>query len=213
MERILAREVCAQHFMKNENRLKRIESLKKNIRKKIQKKRDSLLSGYRDESSYLIAEKFLNTDYYIDSENISIYYPFRTEVDTTIIIKQALKDKKKIILPRVFNNKLNLFFVNDLSNQLEKGSYGIMEPVSSICAPARISDIELIVLPGVGFDKNFHRLGQGYGYYDKILKHIPEEVKKIALCFDIQMVNNIPVLNHDIEVDVIITESNIYGLK
>ncbi len=211
--RIWGQEVYAQHFMKNENSLKRIEFLKKNIRKQIQKNRDNLLPEYREESSSLIAAKFFNAYYYINSENISIYYSFRSEVDTTIIIKKALKDKKKIILPRIFNNNLVFYFVKDLSKQLEKSTYGIMEPVPDLSIPAKISDIELIVVPGVSFDRNLNRLGYGLGYYDKILQNIPEKVKKVALCFDIQIVDNIPVAYNDIKVDVIITESSIYNLK
>ncbi|OFW61331.1 MAG: 5-formyltetrahydrofolate cyclo-ligase, partial [Actinobacteria bacterium RBG_19FT_COMBO_36_27] len=138
--------------------------------------------------------------------------PFRSEVNTTIIIREALKSKKNIILPRVYNNKLELYFVTDLSIQLKNGVYNIMEPVTELCKPAKISDIDVVVVPGVSFDKKFNRLGYGGGYYDKILSHIPEKIKKIALCFDIQIVDALPVSEHDIKVDTIITETKIYQL-
>ena len=68
----------------------------------------------------------------------------------------------------------------------------------------------LAVIPGLGFDKSLNRLGYGGGFYDRILTHIPEEIKKIAFCFDIQVVEKIPVMEHDIKIDVLITESRIY---
>jgi len=196
--------------MKNKKNFEVVKLLKKNIRKKIQKKRDTLTTEYREKSSKLIAEKFFSTAYYNNSKNILIYYPFRSEVDTTLIIKEALKDKKDIILPRVFNDKLEFYFVNNPSKQLEKGAYDIMEPITSLCKPAKISDIDLVVVPGVSFDKNLNRLGYGGGYYDKILSYLPQKVKKIALCFDIQVINSIPVSEHDIKVDMLITETKIY---
>lgn len=85
-----------------------------------------------------------------------------------------------------------------------------MEPTASLCRPAKISDIDLAVVPGVGFDKNLNRLGYGGGFYDKLLLNIPDTVKKIALCFDIQVVDRIPVSKNDIKVDLLITNTRIY---
>jgi 5-formyltetrahydrofolate cyclo-ligase len=198
--------------MKNNNKLNQTSSCKEKLRKKIQNRRDNLRVLYRKERSKIIAEKFFNTVYYINSNNILIYYPFRSEVDVTIIIKKALKNKKNIILPRIDKHNLNLFYVNDLKKQLEKGTYGIMEPTIGLCRPADISDIDLAVVPGLGFDKKLNRLGYGGGFYDKLLMHIPEGVKKIALCFDIQVINNIPASENDIKVDCIITDTEIYHL-
>jgi len=113
-------------------------------------------------------------------------------------------------LPRVHNYKLKLFFVENPSKQLEKGAYSIMEPISRLCKPAKIYDVDLVVIPGVSFDKNLNRLGYGGGYYDKILQSIPEKIKKIALCFNIQLVSKIPVMDHDIRADILITETKIY---
>ena len=196
--------------MKNNNKLKQTGLYKKELRKIIQNKRDNLQIRYRKKISKIIAEKFLDTVYYTNSSNILIYYPFRSEVDVTIIIKEALKDKKNITLPRISNRRLKLFYVNDLEKQLEKGTYGIMEPTAALCRPAKISDIDLAVVPGVGFDKNLNRLGYGGGFYDKLLLNIPDTVKKIALCFDIQVVDRIPVSKNDIKVDLLITNTRIY---
>lgn len=198
--------------MKNNNKLNKTSSYKEKLRKKIHNRRDNLQVQYRKKRSKIIAEKFFNTVYYINSNNILIYYPFRSEVDVTIIIKEALKNKKNIILPRIDNHNLRLFYVNDLKKQLEIGTYSIMEPAIGLCRPADISDIDLAVVPGLGFDKKLNRLGYGGGFYDKLLLQIPEGVKKIALCFDIQVVDSIPASENDIKVDCIITDTEIYHL-
>ena len=196
--------------MKNNNILRQTDFYKKELRKIIQNRRDDLQIQYRKKISKIIAEKFFNTVYYINSSNILIYYPFRSEVDVTIIIKKALEDKKNVILPRINDRQLKLFYINNLEKQLAKGMHDIMEPSTHLCKPAKIPDIDLAVVPGIGFDKNLNRLGYGGGFYDKLLSHIPEGVKKIALCFDIQVVDKIPVSKNDIKVDFLITETGIY---
>lgn len=195
--------------MKNKGSEK-IELEKKHLRKYIQNKRDSLSVKEREKKSKTAAENFFETKYYLNSKNILIYYPFRSEIDTTIIIKDALYRGKNIILPRVSKHNLDLYFVNDLSTQLEKGSFDIMEPIPSLCRSASIKDIDLVVVPGVGFDKKLNRLGYGGGFYDKLLSNLPESVKRIAIAFEIQIVPYIPTSKHDKKVDILITESKIY---
>ena len=196
--------------MKSNNESENTEFLKRNIRKIIQDKRDSLLVLYRKKASKIAAEKFFNSVHYINSSNILIYYPFRSEIDTTVVIKKALKDSKNIILPRISDQQLELYYVNDPEKQLKKGAYDIMEPDTILCRKARISDIDLAVVPGVGFDRKLNRLGYGGGFYDKLLRLIPKEIKKIALCFEIQVVERIPTSENDIKVDLLITDTGIY---
>ena len=183
---------------------------KKTIRKIIQAARDRIPLKERLKKTKQIAEKFIQTDEYRRAKTILIYYPFRSELDTTIIIKKACKDNKNIILPRVFGKDLNLYLVENLKTQLKKGSYSIMEPVISLCKPVIISDIDLAVIPGVCFDKDLNRIGYGGGFYDRLLPKLNKDVIKVALCFEMQIIDRIPVSESDVKVDKIITESNIY---
>ena len=184
--------------------------LKRKLRKEIREKRDSIKITDRKKISKIIAEKFFKTGFYTGSDKILAYYPFGSEIDTAIIIRRALKNNKKIILPKVYGRELKLYYVNKLSEQLEKGKYGILEPISSLCRPAGVKDIDLAVIPGLGFDKDLNRLGYGKGFFDRFLRLLPEEVKKIALCFDVQVIGNIPVSEYDIKIDLLITESRTY---
>ena len=183
---------------------------KKLLRKKIQLDRDSLPDEERAEKSRIITGKFFDSEEYKKAGNILIYYPFRSEIDTTIVIKEALDDGKRIILPKVNDETLKLYFVSDPSSQLRRGSFEIMEPVDSICSPAEPDQIDLAVIPGVCFDRNLNRMGYGGGFYDRLIPLIPRDVKKIALCFDLQMVKEVPVSKYDIKINRIITESAVY---
>jgi 5,10-methenyltetrahydrofolate synthetase len=186
---------------------------KQNLRKLIQDKRNAIPAIERINKSKKAAEKFFLTKDYVEAIDILLYFPFRSEIDTTIIIRKALQDCKKIILPRVWHKNLDLYFIENYEHQLKKSNYGIMEPVPELCKPAEISDIDLAIVPGVCFDKNFNRLGYGGGFYDKLLPLLNKNVKKIALCFEMQILPEIPTSNYDIRVDEIITESNFYSAK
>ena len=186
---------------------------KKNLRYKIQIARDKIPEEIRIEKTRQIAANFIKTDEYRKAKAVLIYYPFRSELDTTIILKKAQKDGKKIILPRVLGDRLDLYFVENLKTQLEKGNFGIMEPITNICKSASISDIDLAVIPGVCFDKNFNRIGYGGGFYDRLIPLLHKGIKKISLCFEMQVIDRIPVSCHDVKVDKIITESNTYEPK
>ncbi len=179
---------------------------KKILRKRLQQQRDALPLKARIQKSKIIAKKFIQSPEYKDSKNILIYYPFRSEIDTTFIMKKALRDGKKIILPKVSGNDLKLFFIHDLKKQLTLGTFDIMEPSGDGCIRADIRDIDLAVIPGVCFDVSFNRLGYGGGFYDRVIPLLSEKIKKIAICFDLQLILSIPVEEHDQKIDKIITE-------
>jgi 5-formyltetrahydrofolate cyclo-ligase len=193
--------------MKSNNSGKDIHNLKRKIRSGIQKKRDSLSKSLRQEKSHLIASRFIGLRQYKMSSHILAYYPFRSEIDTRIIIREAIGQGKKIALPRVGKKGLELFYINNLEKDLEPGSYDIMEPIPSRCESAELSRIDLVIVPGVGFDREHNRLGYGGGFYDRLLTAISGNVPRIALSFDLQIVDKIPVSEHDLKIDILITET------
>jgi len=206
---ILVREVFVFHFMKIDPDSREPDNLKKIIRKRIQKKRDKLSECARFTRSTSIADRLMGLGCYKDSKEILAYYPFRSEIDTTIIIRRALKQQKKVILPRFNGKDLDLYYIKDLSNDLRCGSFDIMEPIPSECTPASYKDTDIVLVPGVSFDRDLNRLGYGGGFYDKLLEKLPAYLLRIALAFDLQIVDNIPVMEHDLKVDIIITEKEI----
>jgi 5-formyltetrahydrofolate cyclo-ligase len=193
-----------------EKKEEEIRKQKKIIRNKISYLRNNLSLEQHKLKSELIKEKLIKLDEYIKANNIFIYYPFRSEIDTTLIIEHALKNNKKIILPKIDNNNLKLFFIYDIKNDLKIGKYGILEPDNSKCKEAIIDDIDLAIVPGLCFDLYFNRLGYGGGFYDKILSKLKKDIKIIALAFDLQLINKLPICKYDKKVNIIITESKIY---
>ena len=213
MGHILVREVLLFHFMKTDPDNRKTNNSKKIIRKNIQEARDALTCHSRLSLSFLVVDKLMGLNAYKASKDILAYYPFRSEIDTTIIIRNALEQKKKIILPRVNGKKLDLYYIKDLKNDLAPGSFDIMEPIPSKCTIASYKNIDIILVPGVGFDRNFNRLGYGGGFYDKLLEELPVKIPRIALAFNLQLIENIPIMAHDLKVDIIITEKEILRRK
>lgn len=132
--------------------------------------------------------------------NILLYYSLPDEVSTSLIIEKW-HQSKQLFLPRVNNNDLDIIKYDPQSTEI--GSYNIIEPIGS---PINISEIDLIIVPGVAFDKNGNRLGRGKGFYDRLLCN--STALKIGIGYDFQLVDRITSEPHDIAMDAIITPTN-----
>jgi len=194
----------------NNNKNNNIKIKKKIIREKISIARNSLTPEEHKIKSKLITDKLLKLSEYVKADIIFIYYPFRSEIGTTEIIKHALLKNKKVVLPKITGKNLKIFFISDMQRDLKPGSYGILEPDTNCCKEANLNEIDLAIVPGLCFDLKFNRIGYGGGFYDKILSKLRKDVKIIALAFDLQIINNIPSCAHDKKVNIILTESRIY---
>ncbi len=112
-------------------------------------------------------------------------------------------NKKKIVLPVVKGNELELKSFSGLDNLIKGESYGIEEPSGDIFDQPE--KIDLIIVSGIAFDKTNNRLGRGKAYYDKLLKST--KANKIGVCFDFQFLASIPVDKHDIKMDLVISDN------
>ncbi|MFA9378386.1 MAG: 5-formyltetrahydrofolate cyclo-ligase [Lachnotalea sp.] len=181
---------------------------KPDIRKLVLQKRNELSKEELTCKSQLICNQLIALDEYKYAEVIYIYMDFRNEVMTNIIIENALHVGKKVALPKVDKDDM-IFYYIDSYQDLKKGYYGILEPVTTNHAEEASV---LIVIPGVAFDESGLRIGYGKGYYDKFLcKHM--EYTKIAFGFELQMVEKIPYNEYDIPMDMIITEQRIINVR
>ena len=129
------------------------------------------------------------------------------EVDTTTMIEESLSLGKRICIPKVVKNNALRFIEIRSIKDLNKGSFWILEPAggSRILPQA----IDLVIVPGVAFDKSGNRLGFGKGYYDKFLSKLEDGTPIIALAFDFQIVDSIPSSKNDVRVHKIIAETRI----
>ena len=179
------------------------------IRKKLLGLREHLSPDIRATYSSVIAERLQQLFEYRQASTILGYMNFGTEFASELWIQQALADGKKLALPRVnrHTNQLDLYWVDDLENQLESGLWGIREPIVERCERlVTLNEVEFALLPGVAFTRDGVRLGYGGGYYDKLLARMTHRPALAAAAFALQIVEQIPQEATDVKVEWIITE-------
>lgn len=184
--------------------------MKKQLRKDTIKKRLQLTADEIKNKSELISAKVIALDEFTDTSNVMLYVDFRNEVATNQLIQYVLEHKLRLILPRIDmkSRTMSLHIVDDLKD-LELSSYGILEPPYHL-QQVLYDEVDLIISPGVAFDRNCYRLGYGGGFYDQLLAKKRKEVPVIALAFDCQIVQQVPTEPHDIQVDYVVTESRLF---
>ncbi len=184
---------------------------KEEIRRKILKKRFSLLSEDIRDKSQQVFLNLTETVEYINSRNIMFYVATRSEVQTEEMIKTSIKMGKNVFVPIILTECLNLApsKIFDFDIELEKGKKGILEPKKEYYRLFPSENIDLIIVPGVAFDLSGNRIGRGFGYYDNFLRKVPSSAKIAALAFEMQIVKKIPNDKNDIPVHKIITEKRI----
>lgn len=178
---------------------------KKEIRILIKNKKSLLKREIKEIMDNSIFNKIIESNFYKDAKTILVYVSFNGEVETHRFIKYALKDGKNICIPKVLSKEDGMKAIKiDSFDELKKGAYGILEP-KNLTKKIEEKDIELILIPGVAFDKNGGRIGYGGGFYDKFLKKVRKDTFKIALAYDFQILDEVPLEEHDVKIDGIIT--------
>ena len=192
--------------------LSRIQSIKQAIRKRTLSLREQLTPTARAMHSAAILERLVQLPEYQQAETALGYMNIGAEFSSEFWIQQALADGKKLALPRVnrHTNQLDLYWVDDLENQLAPGLWGIREPMVERCERvATLNEVEFALLPGVAFTRDGARLGYGGGFYDKLLAHMTRPPALVAAAFALQIVEQIPQEETDIKVEWIVTEQEI----
>ena len=188
---------------------------KQAIRKRLLNNRKNLAQAVILEKSKIIAESLINFDVYQQSEKIMLYVATKNEVQTQAIIESAQKEHKKIFIPLIDqeNSSLTPALIHDFERELSIGTLGMAQPREEFYRLFPAEVLDLIIVPGVAFTAQGHRLGRGGGYYDRFLRPVKKKVYSIALAFEMQMLDQIPVEKNDIPVDCIITEERIIRVK
>ncbi|MCR4304517.1 MAG: 5-formyltetrahydrofolate cyclo-ligase [Gallionella sp.] len=183
--------------------------MKQVIRKTILALREQLSYDTRAAYSAAIIERLIQLPEYQQANLVLGYMNFGAEFASELWIQQALADGKKLALPRVnhHTSQLDLYWVDDLENQLAPGLWGIREPVVELCERLDTpNEVEFALLPGVAFSRNGARLGYGGGFYDKLLARMTSKPALAAAAFALQIVEQIPQEATDVKVEWIITE-------
>ena len=175
------------------------ESFKNKLRKNaILKRKEIQNKKYLDER---IKIKLLKNQYVKNSKNILVYLSKKYEVDTFSFIEELLKLNKNVYTPRVVGNEIKFYKLENLSS-IRIGKFDIYESTSNI--EYNYNNSSCIIVPGLLFDKNNNRLGYGGGYYDRFLSNI--DIYKIGVCYKCFLVDYIKCKNHDIKMDIVLTE-------
>lgn len=176
---------------------------KEQIRSKIFLKLNLQKEENRERKSRIIKEKLLRQKEFKKAKRVMFYIAFRGEVDTQEMIKEAKKLGKIVSVPICKKNRISIRpCILDDHARLKKGPYGVPEPVVQrfMC----LEDLDLVVVPGVAFDKKGNRLGRGKGCYDRFLKKLPTQIPSIGLAFDFQILPFIPARTHDVKVNKVL---------
>lgn len=181
------------------------EVIRKKMKIKIQRQKGS----ERRQRSRIIHKKLFFNEDFLKSKCVMFYCSKGTgEVGTGPIIKKALKMGKKVVLPvtLVKDKGIKPVYLRDIK-KLEKGPYGIYEPKGRLNRKsAELKDIDLVIVPGVAFDRNNNRIGRGKGYYDNFLSRLPKGRSKIGLGFRFQLLEKVPATKKDIPLTGVITD-------
>jgi len=171
----------------------------------------------KDELSVEICAKFVGLPDYVRAKTVMYYIDVRSEVRTRHALPGALAQGKKIVVPWCNDQgELELFHLENM-DELAIGMYKILEPKPELrllpTKQVEATQLDLIMVPGVAFDRTGARMGHGKGYYDKLLQHARLDAPLVALAFECQLFPEIPTAAHDIFMDMIITEKAIYPGK
>lgn len=183
---------------------------KKDLRQYILEKRSGLSSENIVDYSQIITKTLKDLDAYKDAKRIMTFVSMGTEVDTHPLIEQALADGKSIVIPITVDETRELLLSDLFSlSELEVADHNIEVPKKGFTRLVEPGTVDLVLVPGLAFAKNGHRVGYGGGYYDRFLAKLDKSVPKIAIGFDLQIVDEVPTNDFDIPVDSLITEKRI----
>lgn len=193
-----------------EHRLSVIAERKASLRAPLKKVRQNFPEPERQRANAAIFAQITNLPEYRAASVIHTFVSWRDEVDTHALIKAALAGGKRVVVPRVPPSKLQLehYFISNFA-ALVPGTLGILEPSSGPGAQPALASrrFDVILVPGLAFDRSGNRLGYGRAYYDQFLAGT--KALKIGLAFALQIVEEVPVAPHDQRVDMIITEQEV----
>lgn len=183
---------------------------KKYLRARMLEKRKSLNLLEVQGRSHEIAQRLWLLPEYRQAKTVLAYLPVRQEIDTVPIIKTAWRQQKRILVPvcQAPDKRLILSHLQNL-DQLEEGTFKIPEPKKEYICPVPSPEVDLVILPGVAFDRQGGRIGYGAGYFDRFLVTLRDDCPIVALAYEFQLLPFVPAEKHDVPVDIIVTEERL----
>jgi 5-formyltetrahydrofolate cyclo-ligase len=167
----------------------------------------------KDRLSQAICQRFASLPEYAAARTVMFYVDVRSEVRTRQFLPTALAQGKRAVVPYCVAGELELFRLASL-DELAVATFGILEPKPDLrtLPEKRVEpqELDLVMVPGVAFDRQGGRIGHGKGYFDRLLRRVRPDVPLIGIAFECQIFAEIPMLSHDIRMDKVVTERAIY---
>ena len=173
---------------------------KQELRRAIRERKRAMTEEEIVERSNALAEKFYNSPAYQAASTIYGYLPYNQEVRTVPMLQRALDEGKRVAVPKVYGEEMRFIYLEDLT-QVSRGYAGIPEPIAD--APVADDQRALVLMPGLAFDPQGHRIGYGGGFYDRFLAQEPHH-PTLALCYEFQMQAHLDTEEFDIPVDTVL---------
>lgn len=173
---------------------------KTELRRSIRQQKRAMTEAEIVARSAKLGELFVASEAYKNAKTIYGYLPYNQEVRTVPMLERALKDGKRVAVPKCYGEEMRFIYLDDLT-KVAKGYAGIPEPIAD--EPVADDETALVLMPGLAFDPKGHRIGYGGGFYDKFLAAEPNH-PTLALCYEFQMLPSLETEEHDIPVDCVL---------
>lgn len=173
------------------------------LRQEFLTRRKQLGCAAQQHLSLQAQQRLIASGYYQSARTLALYSPINSEVQTALLFASARAQGKRVCYPRLRSAALEFVEVTEVQ-QLSAGKFGVAEPQTG--EPLALAEIELLVVPGVAFDRTGHRLGYGKGYYDRELARATTATISVGLCFDFQLCARLPHETHDQPVQFVVTD-------
>ncbi len=192
-----------------------IEKQKSSLRKRILALRRAQSLSDIEKKSGDVRRKLSTFVPFCQAETILFYLAMKDEVQTEKIIEESLQNGKRVVAPLIDWQRKEILpsEIKDLTKDIEIGILEIPQPKNNLYSPFSPANIDMVIVPGVAFNRKGNRLGFGGGFYDRFLGKLSDRIKLVALAFELQLVGNVPSQSHDIAADYIITERRIINCK
>ena len=183
--------------------------MKKELRQELRRRLAAISPGEIQGMSLHVVERLVAQPEYKKAEIIMVFLSLPTEVDTTSLVLHAWQDRKRVLAPKVSWEQRRMLPVEirSLAQDLTTTPLGVREPTSG--PPIPIPIIDLVIVPGLGFDEHGNRLGRGRGFYDRFLAHPGFRGVSCALAFELQMTESVPADPLDVQVNMLVTEAKV----
>ena len=174
---------------------------KKEMRAYIRAKKRAMTEGQIVSASARLGEQFRESALYKAAKTIYGYLPYNQEVRTVPMLEQAIRDGKAVAVPKCYGEEMRFIYITDFVREVAPGYANIPEPIAD--EPVAHDGTALVLMPGLAFDPEGHRIGYGGGFYDRFLSAEPGH-PTLALCYGFQMVEHLETEEFDIPVDQVL---------